>query len=79
VQLFDAAGLCLFAVTGTEKALAFGLNPFVAAVLGMVIGGGVAREPSSTPWWPSPSGPASLPLPAVDVALAAGGCLQSVS
>ena len=46
VQLFDAAGLCLFAVTGTEKALAFGLNPFVAAVLGMVtcIGGGVARD-----------------------------------
>ena len=46
VQLFDAAGLCPFAVTGTEKALAFGLNPFVAAVLGMVtcIGGGVARD-----------------------------------
>jgi uncharacterized membrane protein YeiH len=46
VLLFDAAGLCLFAVTGTEKALAFGLNPFVAAVLGMVtcIGGGVARD-----------------------------------
>ena len=46
VQLFDAAGLCLFAVTGTEKALAFGLNPFVAAVLGMVtcIGGGVVRD-----------------------------------
>src|SRR6476661_8946382 len=42
VQLFDAAGLCLFAVTGTEKALAYGLNPLVAAVLGMVtcIGGG---------------------------------------
>jgi uncharacterized membrane protein YeiH len=46
VQLFDAAGLCLFAVTGTEKALAYGLNPFVAAVLGMMtcIGGGVARD-----------------------------------
>jgi len=46
VQLFDAAGLCLFAVTGTEKALAFGLNPFVAAILGMItcIGGGVARD-----------------------------------
>ncbi len=48
VQLFDAAGLCLFAVTGTEKALAYGLNPFVAAVLGMVtcIGGGVGAGPS---------------------------------
>jgi uncharacterized membrane protein YeiH len=34
VQLFDAAGLCLFAVTGTEKALVFGLNPFVAAGAG---------------------------------------------
>ena len=46
VQLFDAAGLCLFAVTGTEKALAFGLSPFVAAILGMItcIGGGVARD-----------------------------------
>jgi uncharacterized membrane protein YeiH len=33
-------------VTGTEKALAFGLNPFVAAILGMItcIGGGVARD-----------------------------------
>ena len=46
VQLFDAAGLCLFAVTGTDKALAYGLHPFVAAVLGMItcIGGGVARD-----------------------------------
>jgi uncharacterized membrane protein YeiH len=46
VLLFDAAGLCLFAVTGTEKALAYGLNPLMAAMLGMVtcIGGGVARD-----------------------------------
>ncbi|HTR84022.1 MAG TPA: TRIC cation channel family protein [Reyranella sp.] len=46
VQLFDAAGLCLFAVTGTEKALAHGLEPAMAAVLGMItcIGGGVARD-----------------------------------
>lgn len=46
VQLFDAAGLCLFAVTGTEKALLWGLDPAMAAVLGMVtcIGGGVARD-----------------------------------
>ena len=46
VQLFDAAGLCLFAVTGTDKALAYGLHPFVAAILGMItcIGGGVARD-----------------------------------
>ena len=46
VLLFDAAGLCLFSVTGTEKALAFGLDPVMAAILGMVtcIGGGVARD-----------------------------------
>ena len=46
VQLFDAAGLCLFAVTGTEKALAHGLEPVMAAILGMItcIGGGVARD-----------------------------------
>jgi uncharacterized membrane protein YeiH len=46
VLLFDAAGLCLFAVTGTQKALAYGLSPLMAAVLGMVtcIGGGVARD-----------------------------------
>ena len=46
VLLFDAAGLCLFAVTGTQKALAYGLNPAMAAILGMItcIGGGVARD-----------------------------------
>lgn len=46
VQLFDAAGLCLFAVTGTQKALGYGLSPLMAALLGMVtcIGGGVARD-----------------------------------
>ena len=46
VQLFDAAGLALFAVLGTGKALAFGLSPFAAMLLGMVsgIGGGIARD-----------------------------------
>lgn len=46
VQLFDAAGLSLFAITGTEKALAYGLPPAMAAILGMItcIGGGVARD-----------------------------------
>lgn len=45
-MLFDAAGLCLFAVTGTQKALAYGLNPVMAATLGLVtcVGGGVARN-----------------------------------
>ncbi len=42
----DAAGLALFAVTGTQKALAAGLNPVMAALLGMLtgIGGGIARD-----------------------------------
>lgn len=46
ILTFDAAGLALFAVSGTEKALAFGLNPVMAAMLGMLtgIGGGIARD-----------------------------------
>jgi len=46
VLLFDAAGLALFAVAGTQKALAFGLGPVMAALLGMLtgIGGGMTRD-----------------------------------
>jgi uncharacterized membrane protein YeiH len=46
VLVFDGAGLALFAVSGTQKALAYGLNPIMAALLGMLtgIGGGVARD-----------------------------------
>lgn len=46
VLLFDAAGLGLFAVTGTQKALGFGLHPVMAAFLGMLsgIGGGMFRD-----------------------------------
>jgi hypothetical protein len=46
VLLFDGAGLALFAVTGTQKALAAGLNPVMAALMGMLtgIGGGVLRD-----------------------------------
>jgi uncharacterized membrane protein YeiH len=46
VLVFDGAGLALFAVAGTQKALAFHLNPVMAAVLGMVtgIGGGIVRD-----------------------------------
>jgi uncharacterized membrane protein YeiH len=46
VLLFDGAGLALFAVSGTQKALAFGLNPIMAALLGMLtgIGGGMVRD-----------------------------------
>lgn len=46
VLVFDGAGLALFAVAGTQKALAFHLDPAMAAVLGMVtgIGGGIVRD-----------------------------------
>jgi uncharacterized membrane protein YeiH len=46
VLMFDAAGLALFAVSGAEKALGFGLDPAMAALLGMLtgIGGGMVRD-----------------------------------
>jgi len=46
ILIFDAAGLGLFSVSGTQKALALGLNPFIAALLGMLtgIGGGMLRD-----------------------------------
>jgi len=46
VQLFDAAGLALFAVSGAQKALVYGLDVPMAALLGMLtgIGGGMARD-----------------------------------
>jgi uncharacterized membrane protein YeiH len=46
VLVFDGAGLGLFAVSGAQKALAYGLDPVMAALLGMLtgIGGGMARD-----------------------------------
>lgn len=46
VQLSDAIGLGLFAVTGTGKALAFGLGPAGAVMLGVLsgVGGGIVRD-----------------------------------
>ncbi|HEX5488219.1 MAG TPA: trimeric intracellular cation channel family protein [Rhodanobacteraceae bacterium] len=46
VLWFDAVGLAFFAVAGAEKALVFGLNPVMAALLGMLtgIGGGMLRD-----------------------------------
>lgn len=46
VLLLDAGGLALFAVSGTLKALAFGLNPLAAILLGTLsgIGGGMLRD-----------------------------------
>lgn len=42
----DAAGMAAFAVLGTAKALAYGVAPLPAAVLGVVTGcaGGIARD-----------------------------------
>lgn len=46
VQIFDAAGLALFAVSGAQKALDFHLGPVTAMLLGMLtgIGGGMVRD-----------------------------------
>ncbi len=46
VQIFDAAGLGLFAVAGTEKALGLDMHPVSAVLLGMLtgIGGGIVRD-----------------------------------
>jgi uncharacterized membrane protein YeiH len=46
VLVFDAAGLALFAVAGASKALAFGVGPVGALMLGMLtgIGGGMVRD-----------------------------------
>jgi uncharacterized membrane protein YeiH len=38
VVLFDAVGLATFAVAGTQKALAYDINPVAAALLGMLTG-----------------------------------------
>jgi uncharacterized membrane protein YeiH len=46
VLIFDGAGLAVFAVVGTQKALGYGLSPMMAALLGMLtgIGGGMLRD-----------------------------------
>lgn len=46
IQVLDAAGLSLFAVTGASKALAFGLGPAQAVILGAItgVGGGTLRD-----------------------------------
>jgi uncharacterized membrane protein YeiH len=46
VQVFDAAGLALFAVSGASKALTFHAGPVAAVLLGMLtgIGGGMVRD-----------------------------------
>jgi uncharacterized membrane protein YeiH len=46
IEVFDAAGLGLFAVTGASKALAYGLGPGQAVILGAItgVGGGTLRD-----------------------------------
>jgi len=46
INVLDAAGLSLFAVTGATKALQFGLGPAQAVILGAVtgVGGGTLRD-----------------------------------
>lgn len=46
ILVFDAAGLGLFCVTGTVKALDYGLAPVAAACLGVTtaVGGGLLRD-----------------------------------
>lgn len=46
VLWLDAVGLAFFAVAGAQKALLYGLNPVMAALLGMLtgVGGGMLRD-----------------------------------
>src|SRR5580692_8828093 len=46
ILVLDAAGLALFAVAGTEKALLYKMNPFIAVLLGTItgVGGGRIRD-----------------------------------
>src|SRR5665213_1493904 len=46
ILLLDAVGLGLFAVIGAQKAIDHGINPLMAAILGMMtgIGGGMTRD-----------------------------------
>ena len=46
VLLFDAMGLATFAVSGTQKAIEYGVHPIAAVLLGMLtgIGGGMLRD-----------------------------------
>jgi len=46
LQVFDAAGLALFAVAGTQKALLYRMSPLVAVLLGAItgVGGGTMRD-----------------------------------
>ena len=44
--LFDTIGVAMFTIIGTEKAIGFGVNPLIAAIMGMfsAVMGGVIRD-----------------------------------
>ena len=44
--LFDTIGIALFTISGMEKALNLGLNPFIAGIMGMTsaVVGGIIRD-----------------------------------
>lgn len=44
--IFDTIGIALFTIIGMEKALSFGLNPFIAGMMGMIsaVVGGITRD-----------------------------------
>lgn len=44
--LFDTIGLAMFTISGMEKALSMGLNPFMAGIMGMIsaVVGGIIRD-----------------------------------
>jgi uncharacterized membrane protein YeiH len=46
ILILDAAGLALFAIAGTEKALLHNMSPLIAALLGTItaVGGGTIRD-----------------------------------
>ena len=49
VLVFDGAGLALFAVVGTQKALGYRLNPLMAALLGVLTGIGGGKQFQCSP------------------------------
>ena len=46
LMALDAAGLSLFAVAGAQKALSYGIGPFISTLMGTItgVGGGVIRD-----------------------------------
>jgi len=46
IQILDAAGLAIFAIAGTQKAMLYRMSPLVAVLLGTItgVGGGTIRD-----------------------------------